>query len=235
MIFWENSTPKIDPRVKLLSLIFFFLICLLPSRLYSSFALFLFSLLISFPLRLIKNVYRAKLLLLTVFLFTVLLWLISKGLKFLESSLSIAFKLDSMIVGGIIFISITRQEELFFALRKFFVPFRLAFALSLSLRFVPVILNLIETVVQAQKVRGYKIGGNPLNRVKRTVPLIGPVLLYVLRWTDKLSVALESRGFSSTKRVDYYEWKVSLRDFLFLVLFIFLFSAILFMRIKNLI
>lgn len=235
MIFEESFASRIDPRVKLSALIFFFLICLLPSKLYSSFSLFILSLLLSLSLGVMKNVYKARLLLTTVFLFTVLLWLISRGLKFLATSISIAFKLDSMIVGGIIFISITRQEELLFALRKFFVPFRPAFAISLSMRFVPVILNLIEIVVQAQKVRGYRIGGNPLKRVKKTIPLIGPVLLYVLRWTDKLSIALEARGFSSPWRIDYYEWKMSLRDFLILLLFLFLFSSLLFLRIEKLI
>ncbi len=235
MIFEESLAPKLDPRVKLLALIFFFLICLLPSKLYASFALFFFSLLLSFSLKVIKNVYKARVLLLTVLFFTVILWLISKGLEFLETSISIGFKLNSMIVGGIMFISITRQEELFFALRKFFVPFRPAFAISLSMRFVPIILNLIEIVVQAQKVRGYKISGNPLNKIKKTIPLIGPVLLYVLRWTDKLSIALEARGFSSTSRVGYYEWKMSLKDFLFLLLFLFFFSFFLFLRMKKLI
>lgn len=235
MIFEEKESPevKVDPRVKLLALVFFFLICFLPSKLYSSLSLFILSIFLSFALKIQKNVFRARFLLTTVFLFTVLLWLVSKGFDYIESSVSIALRLDTMIIGGIIFISITRQEELFFALRKFFVPFRLSFAISLSMRFLPVILNLIEIVVQAQKTRGYRISGNPFNRVKKTVPLIGPVLLYVLRWTDKLSIALEARGFSSTSRVDYFEWKMSLMDFLFIILFIFFFSSILFMRIKN--
>ncbi len=231
----EGLVLKLDPRVKLISLIFFFFICLLPSKWYSSLTLFILSLFLSYLLKVVGNVYRARFILATVFSFTVILWLISKGFGYLDSSICIALKLDSMIVGGIIFISITRQEELFFALRRFFVPFRPSFAISLSMRFVPVILNLIEIVVQAQKVRGYRISGNPFKRIKKTVPLIGPVLLYVLRWTDKLSIALEARGFSSKERGEYYQWKMNFKDFLFLFIFLFLFLLLILLRIKKLI
>lgn len=231
----KASELKLDPRVKLLSIGLFFLICLLPSKLYSSATLFLLSLLISFSTKVINNVLKARFVLSTVFFFTVVLWLISKGFGYIEKSISIGLKLDSMIVGGIIFISITRQEELFFALRKFFVPFKPSFALSLSMRFVPVILNLIETVIQAQRARGYELSGNPFKRAKKVIPLIGPVLLYVLRWTDKLSIALEARGFSSENRVDYYVWKMELRDYLFLFISLLLSGFIIFLRIKNLI
>jgi energy-coupling factor transport system permease protein len=237
MIFEERETleVKIDPRVKLLFLILFFLICLFPSKLYSSLALFLLSLIVSFSMKAIKNVLRAKFVLSMVFIFTVILWLISKGFGYMERAISIAFKLDSMIVGGIIFLSITRQEELFFALRKFFIPFKPSFAISLSMRFVPIILNLIETVVQAQKARGYELSGNPFKRAKKIIPLIGPVLLYVLRWTDKLSIALEARGFSSENRIDYYEWRMSLKDYFLLSISLLLFAFLVFLRIKDII
>ncbi len=237
MIFEEREALeiKLDPRVKLIFIGLFFLICLFPSKLYSSITLFLLSLLLSLSMKVIRNVLRARFVLSTVFFFTVVLWLISKGFGYIERSISIALKLDSMIVGGIIFISITRQEELLFALRRFFVPFKPSFALSLSMRFVPIILNLIETVIQAQRARGYELSGNPFKRAKKVIPLIGPVLLYVLRWTDKLSIALEARGFSSKNRVDYYVWKMKLKDYLFLFISLLLSGIIIFLRIKELI
>lgn len=237
MIFEDREVfeLKIDPRVKLIFIGLFFLICLFPSKLYSSIILFLLALLISLSMKVLRNVLRARFVLSTVFLFTVVLWTISKGFGYIERSVSIALKLDSMIVGGIIFISITRQEELSFALRKFFVPFKPSFALSLSMRFVPIILNVIETVIQAQKARGYELRGNPFKRAKGIIPLIGPVLLYVLRWTDRLSIALEARGFSSKSKVDYYVWEMKLKDYLFLFFSLLLSGVVIFLRIKNLI
>ncbi|MGQ9618139.1 MAG: energy-coupling factor transporter transmembrane component T family protein [Candidatus Aminicenantia bacterium] len=238
MIFEERAgfEIKADPRVKILFLIFSILLCLLPSKIYSSILLFSILVIISIFLKAIRSILRAKALLIIVFLFTLIVWLISRGLSYFQHSLIVALKLDSMIVAGITFISSTTQEELFFGLRKFYVPYRFSFAISLAMRFVPVILNLVDIVVQAQKVRGYKIDGrNPLKRVKNTVPLIGPVLLFVLRWTDKLSIALESRGFSSTSRSSYYEWKMKRRDFFLLLLMSAIFVLSLLFRTQNII
>ncbi len=238
MIFEEREgfEINIDPRVKIVSLIYFFLICLLPSRLISALSLFLFSLLITFLSKAFRNIWRARFLIITVFFLTVILWIISNGIGYLDKALTIAFKLCSMIMGGITFISITKQEELFFGLRKFFIPYRFSFVISLAMRFIPVILNLVNTVVQAQKTRGYRIEGiNPFAKIKKSVPLIGPVLLYVLRWTDKLSIALESRGFSSSERVDYYYWKFDFKNFIIFSLLTFIFILFILLRIRNLV
>ena len=48
--------------------------------------------------------------------------------------------------------------------------------------------------------------------------LLAPLLVKSVRWSDELSVAMESKGFSAAaKRSDYAPVKVHLRDWLFLI------------------
>ncbi|MBN1593235.1 MAG: energy-coupling factor transporter transmembrane protein EcfT [Candidatus Coatesbacteria bacterium] len=124
------------------------------------------------------------------------LWGISITDEGLLRGLSMASRLISLILVGIVFLTVTRVEEFMAALRLLGLPFVFTFTLMLSFRLAPTFIATVGTIRDAQKARGHTIDqGNPLRKAIKHVPLIIPVILHAIRGTDVLSMALESRGF----------------------------------------
>jgi len=66
---------------------------------------------------------------------------------------------------------------------------------------VPVFLESVLTVVDAQRCRGLDFTRGPLHRrIARYVPVIVPVFIGGLRRADQMAFALEVRGFSAGRR-----------------------------------
>jgi len=110
--------------------------------------------------------------------------------------LAMASRLVSLVLTGVVFLTVTRVEEFVAALRMLGLPFVFTFTLMLSFRLTPTFISTIGTIRDAQKARGHTIDqGNVIRRAIKHVPLIVPVILHALRATDVLSMALESRAF----------------------------------------
>ena len=128
-------------------------------------------------------------------------------------SAGMALRLGLMLFFGLVFIASTPIEDLFYGLVRLGIPFPVSFALSLSFRLVPIFFESSNTILQAQRSRGLRPGGNPLARFKSYFPLFVPVFLSALRKVDQLSIALEARGFGAgIKRTSWISFKFSGRD-----------------------
>ena len=107
-------------------------------------------------------------------------------------------RLDTFLAGGLFFLSITRVEEMAYALGRAGVPYTVGFTLTLAFRLVPVFFDAAFTIVDAQRCRGFDLSqGNLLTRLRRYVPIIVPVFIGALRRADRMAMALELRGFNS--------------------------------------
>jgi energy-coupling factor transport system permease protein len=73
----------------------------------------------------------------------------------------------------------------------------LGMILFIALRFIPVLVNEVDTIRKAQFIRGVTISGPFRTRLKRSVALVLPVFFSALRRADDLSVAIETRGYRS--------------------------------------
>ncbi len=73
----------------------------------------------------------------------------------------------------------------------------LGMILFIALRFIPVLVNEVDTIRKAQFIRGITISGSFRTRLKRSVALVLPVFFSALRRADDLSVAIETRGYRS--------------------------------------
>jgi len=106
------------------------------------------------------------------------------------------FRLNLMLLGGVVFLTTTRVEEFTHAMSRLGLPYRVGFALTLAFRLVPMFLDNALTVTEAQTCRGWEVDrGGPIGRMRRYVPLIVPVFISSLRSADNLAMALESKGF----------------------------------------
>jgi energy-coupling factor transport system permease protein len=150
------------------------------------------------------NVRRLRMLFVLVFAFTLVIWtffyegvLVPTWAGF-SFGLSTAIRLDTFLAAGLLFLTITRVEEVAYALGRLGIPYKVGFTLTLAFRLVPVFFDAAVSVVQAQRCRGLEFNrGGPVARLRRFVPVIVPVLIGALRRADRMAMALELRGFNS--------------------------------------
>ena len=84
----------------------------------------------------------------------------------------------------------------------------------MAMRLVPTFVGAVYTIIQAQRSRGLDLeSGSVFVKLKRSVPLVVPVLLTSLRNTNQLAMALESKGFGiGKKRSSYLQLRLSQAD-----------------------
>jgi energy-coupling factor transport system permease protein len=135
--------------------------------------------------------------------------------------IAVALRIDITVVAGMIFLSVTRNEEIATGLVRLGIPYRFAFAVSTALRLVPTIAATGSTIGQAQRSRGLDLeSGNVLERIRNYVPLLVPVFISTIRSTNVFSMALESKGFGAgQKRTFFLRISFGWRDAVALLVF----------------
>jgi energy-coupling factor transport system permease protein len=226
----DSLIHRLDPRTKLLLMVASFVVAVLfftPGPLLALLGVILVYGMLG---RVLGNLRRIWLLLVSIALVSILSWsLFARGStplfwrvtwESLTFGVAAAIKIDSMIISGLIFLSATKIEEMVLGLIRLRVPFQAAFAFSLGIRMVPTIIGTAITVTEAQRSRGLDLErGGPLTRSRAYIPLLVPIFLHTLRNTDQLAKALESRGFGARReRSSYLEIGFHGRDGVALVL-----------------
>jgi energy-coupling factor transport system permease protein len=85
--------------------------------------------------------------------------------------------------------------------------------LSISLRFVPILLEEADRIQKAQISRGSRFDGNLIQRVKHVFPIIIPLFLSTFRRADDLATAMDARCYRGGHgRTSLYELKFSRKD-----------------------
>jgi energy-coupling factor transport system permease protein len=240
---------KLDPRTKIFSTLSLFVLSLIFNNPFYLFILFCFIFILVFLSKSFINIKKLWIILILLFFFSSIFWslfLESKtpfikinkfviGYEALLYGIAMGFRLVSMLIAGIIFLSTTKIEEFTEALQKIGVPFPLSFAISFAFRLVPTFIGTASTVIQAQKSRGLDLNsGNFFQRILRHIPLIIPVFVYGIRNANFLAMALESKGFGKyKKRESYLELRMKISDYIVLIFLIFLICVCFFFRLKG--
>lgn len=87
-------------------------------------------------------------------------------------------------------------EKLLSPLKRFKVRVHeFALMMTLSLRFLPILILEAERIKNAQLSRGASLEGNLLRRVKNIVPMILPLFVSAIRRAEDLAVAMEARHY----------------------------------------
>lgn len=87
--------------------------------------------------------------------------------------------------------------------RKLGLPDRIAFAMDLSLRYVPTIARDYFSTVDAQRARGYELerrGAGLITLIRRSTPLIVPVVIHAVAGGEQVVEAMELRAFGTVPR-----------------------------------
>jgi energy-coupling factor transport system permease protein len=115
-----------------------------------------------------------------------------------------------------LFFRTTPPEDLGNALVVMGLPYEVAFVMSVSTLFVPVLGRKAQNVVDAQRSRGIPL--EPGLRALRHYPaLMAPLLIQAFQLADELAEAMEARGFGRPGRTFAREYRMRAVDWLALL------------------
>jgi energy-coupling factor transport system permease protein len=105
-------------------------------------------------------------------------------------------------------------ERLLGPLRRFGFPaHELALMVTISLRFIPVLIDEAERLRKAQLARGADFSGGPIRRARNLVPLLVPLFVSAFARADRLAMAMESRCYrGGAARTSFRELRFGRRD-----------------------
>ena len=108
----------------------------------------------------------------------------------------------------------------------------LALIMSIALRFIPILMDETERIMNAQKARGANFDTGSLGkRIRAIVPVLIPLLLSAFRRADELGDAMDARCYSGGKnRTKYKKLRFSWRDLLVFLLMAALIAGIVILR-----
>jgi energy-coupling factor transport system permease protein len=94
-------------------------------------------------------------------------------------------------------------------------PDKLAFALSLMMRFVPTLSRDFQISIDAQRARGFELDpgrGRLIDRARRYGPLLVPIIVRSVLDSEDVANAMDLRGFASRKRSWLRQLQFQTRD-----------------------
>jgi len=241
--FRKVNSPihNLDPRVKFIYACVIFAVAIIFWQLLPLAALFVMQI----PLVLIARVKRewirsmkgaaflASIIFLTNFIFS----FISSGyvVTFVALEYALAMTLRFLVLVGSfsIFFLTTSPDHLGLALEQSKVPYEFCFAFTTAVRFVPVLAEEAQTIMDAQKARGLELEkGNFLKRVRNYIPILIPLIISAIRRSLELAEAMESRAWGATKkRTNLYVLKLRREDHLFAAITVGILALAIFVRL----
>ncbi|PZU95993.1 MAG: energy-coupling factor transporter transmembrane protein EcfT [Pseudanabaena sp.] len=146
------------------------------------------------------------------------LWLIGGTKMSVEGSLyglSIVLKTLTMILVIPLAIFTTDVNQMTVGMVRAKIPYKIVFIFSSTLRFVPLLLEEIQSIIESQKLRGLnldKMGWLKKGQVYAKIAV--PLILNSLAKSQKLEVVLQSKAFSgNSDRTYLHESKLSNADY----------------------
>jgi len=143
----------------------------------------------------------------------------------IERSLAMTVRFLVLIESFSVFFLTTSPDLLGLALEQSHVPYELCFAFTTAVRFVPVLAEEAQTIMDAQKARGLELeGGNFIKKIRNYIPILIPLIVNAIRRSLELAETMESRAWGATKnRTNLYVLKIGGKD-----IYLILVSAVIF-------
>ena len=156
-----------------------------------------------------------------------------EGLKFAAKML---LRLTYLVMGSSLLTLTTTPVDLTHAIESLMKPLRvvrfpvheLALIMSLTLSFIPSLIEETDRIIRAQKARGANFDtGNLVKRAKAFVPILIPLLVGGFRRAEELANAMNSRCYEGAiVRTQMRVMKVSWRDFVGAIVVVLFFTAV---------
>ena len=145
----------------------------------------------------------------------------------------IAFWILTLSSCGLVFLHTTSPKDMVVGMRCLGMPYKIAYALMIGMRYIPLIQDSTTSVVIAQKARGLTASNS--RGIKRAWNLVRDrlttSLILIFKQIKITAKSLELRGFGKyRKRTDIYRVNWHYRDIFFLVIFFLIIEFISFYR-----
>jgi len=213
---------NLDPRIKFIYVCSIFAVAIMYSEILPLIALFLmqipFVLLAGVRREWLRSMRGAAFLATLIFLTNFVVAVIGAGYvitgKKLENALAMTLRFIVLVESFSVFFLTTSPDHLGLALEQTRVPYEIVFAFTTAVRFVPVLAEEAQTIMDAQKARGLELErGNFLKRIRNYIPILIPLIVSAIRRSLELAEAMESRAWGATKkRTNLYTLKMHKGD-----------------------
>ncbi len=125
----------------------------------------------------------------------------AEGLRY---GLSVIFRTVALVLVMPLAVLTTDVDRMIVALVRAGLPYKLAFIFSSALRFVPLLFEEAEAIIEAQRLRGLAVERmSPLRRLRVYARIAVPLILGALVKSQQLEVVLQARAFSGSSRRTY--------------------------------
>lgn len=160
--------------------------------------------------------------------FPVLGWLTNGGLFVYEEGLHHGaiqgLRSASILSLGLLMCWTTDSRDMLNGMVGLKVPYSVAFMVVTAVRFLPIIITEIATVVTVQRLRGFNPKRIGSGMVKTLLNILTPTLANCVRRTGTLAVSIQSRAFRSNLNRTYLK-KLKFSDVDKIVVAVFVFTA----------
>jgi energy-coupling factor transport system permease protein len=236
-----SPVHRLDPRVKFFFVCSVFVGAIIFSEALPLAIMFLFQIPLVFLAGVKKEWLRslrgAAFLAAVIFGTNILFRFMSSGLTLslqdVEFSSSMTLRFIVLVESFSLFFLTTSPDHLGLALEKSRIPYEFCFAFTTAVRFVPVLAEEAQTIMDAQKARGLELEkGNFLKRIRNYVPILIPLIIGAIRRSLELAEAMESRAWGAIKkRTNLYTLKVEKADLLLIGISILLLAVSVYARL----
>jgi energy-coupling factor transport system permease protein len=232
---------NLDPRVKFIYVCAVFVAAILFGEILPLIALFLMSipfvLLAGVQKEWLRSLRGAAFLATFIFLVNIASSFFTSGYVLtavaVETAAAMTLRFVVLVESFSVFFLTTSPDHLGLALEQTRVPYEFAFAFTTAVRFVPVLAEEAQTIMDAQKARGLELEkGGFLKRIRNYVPVLIPLIVSAIRRSLELAEAMESRAWGATKkRTNLYALKLHRGDFALLVINVAVLAVAIYVRL----
>jgi energy-coupling factor transport system permease protein len=232
---------NLDPRIKFIYVCAIFAAAIIFGELIPLIALFL----VQIPFVLLAGIRRewlhsmrgaaflATVIFLTNFIFKFMGANYTVTADILESSTALTLRFVVLVESFSVFFLTTSPDHLGLALEQTHVPYEFVFAFTTAVRFVPVLAEEAQTIMDAQKARGLELErGNFLKRIRNYIPILIPLIVSAIRRSLELAEAMESRAWGATEnRTNLYVLEIHRGDIILIVITVGVIAAAIYVRL----
>lgn len=150
------------------------------------------------------------------------------GTGSLLAALTTVIRLEAAAIPLFLMFYVTKITDLTNSVVKVLhVPYKYAFTFASTVHFIPMFMNDMKGIMEAQTARGVEFDvGGIVNKVRLMVPLCVPLLVSSVRKTNSAAIAAEVRGFNlRTRQSGYKQYPFAASDIAVMVFAVALMAA----------
>lgn len=223
----DNIISKINPLIKIISIIFILFLSILLNSIKSHILIILLitSLVMLSKIDYLyyfKSINNIKYFLIIIFVFN--LFFIN-----IHDNIVNILRIIELVIYSKLITYTTKSSDINYAVTKLCKPLKIfkinplfiSMSITLTIRFIPIVINEINTITKSLKVKGIYISKDIKKNIIILKQVIKPIFKNSISKADKLADIIELKYFDFNKeRSSYFKHQITLKDIIFSVVFI---------------